>query len=425
MRIPELWEALQVVLQESALEWGQRSGWQQRRGRITAAQFVQTLVWGWLADPHASLGQLTRMAHTTGALVTAQAISQRFSSRSVALLRGVLRDAFAVAVAAAPLDVALLQRFPGGVYLNDTTQLPLPDDWHATWDGGGIAAALKIPVVLDLMHGTLQAELVPARQHDTKTSLANLTFPPESVVIEDLGYLDLDRMQRRQEHGVATLVPLRCTLAVADAQGRRIQVHAWLNRHPNEVVERTVLIHGQWLRLVALPASAATTARKQQGIRQSARKHGRVPNPTALALAAWIIVLTTVPPEQATSHQIGTLMRLRWQIELVFKLWKDQGKLDETRGWNPERIETEWYAKLLGVLLQHWILVTTSWQQVDRSWTKVGAAIREEARTLCWVWQDGARLTAVCERIARSVAVTGRVTSHDRQRSTASLLLAP
>jgi hypothetical protein len=67
-----------------------------------------------------------------------------------------------------------------------------------------------------------------------------------------------------------------------------------------------------------------------------------------LALADWIVVLTTATPQQASAAQIGTLMRLRWQIELLFKLWKDQGKLDETRGWKPERIEGEWYAKLLG-----------------------------------------------------------------------------
>lgn len=74
------------------------------------------------------------------------------------------------------------------------------------------------------------------------------------------------------------------------------------------------------------------------------------------------MVLTTVSSEQASAQQIVTLMRLRWQVELLFKLWKNEGKLDETRGWKAERIETGLYAKLLGLLLAHWLVLATGWQ---------------------------------------------------------------
>ena len=67
--------ALQLVLVESASEHGVRSGWQQRRSPLSARQFVQTLVWGFLEAPEATLGQLAQVAHATGALVTPQALS--------------------------------------------------------------------------------------------------------------------------------------------------------------------------------------------------------------------------------------------------------------------------------------------------------------------------------------------------------------
>ena len=51
-------------------------------------------------------------------------------------------------------------------------------------------------------------------------------------------------------------------------------------------------------------------------------------------------------------------------------MWKDRGKLDETRGWNAGRIETEVYAKLLGLLIEHWLLLRTGWQWADRSLVK-------------------------------------------------------
>ncbi len=419
--IPDLQQALQLVLVERAEARGRSSGWQQRRGHISPSQFVQTLVWGWLEAPEATLGRLTRVAHATGALVTQQAISQRFSPQSIALVRGVLEDAMQVMLSAEPVEVALLQAFPGGVYLNDSTQLALHADWHDTWDGGGIAAALKIPTQWDLLRGTLRMDLTPARQHDSVTTLANAPLPVGSVVIEDLGYLDLQRMQARQACGVGTIVPLSSCLVLADEAGRRINLIAWLRRHSGTIVERWVCLHDHRVRLVAIPASAETTQRKRQGIRADARTHGRVPNPRSLALAAWIVILTTVPREQASCWQIGTLMRLRWQIELLFKLWKDQGKLDETRGWNPERVATEWYAKLLGLLIQHWLLLTTGWQWADRSVVKVGETIREYGRCLSLLWSHLQALEQLCLRMTCSIALVGRISSHYRQHSAAEL----
>jgi hypothetical protein len=337
----------------------------------------------------------------------------------VALLRGVLQDALCLLLEAAPVEVALLRAFPGGVYLDDSTQIALPAVWQTVWDGGGTAAALKIPALFDLLRGALQVDLTPARQHDSVTRLANLTFPPGALVIEDLGYLEAERLRRRTTQGVATIVPVRCTLALQDEQGQRINLLAWLRRHPHQPVERWVCWQGVGLRLVALPASPANAARKRQGIREAAERHGRVPPAAALALAEWIVLLTTVPPEQATIEQIATLMRLRWQIELLFKLWKDQGKLDETRGWNPARIETELYAKLLGLLLAHWVLLATAWQWADRSLVKAGQTIREYGRCLCLSWRDLVHLTLVCDLIAQSLAHSGRIRSHCHHHSAA------
>ncbi len=48
------------------------------------------------------------------------------------------------------------------------------------------------------------------------------------------------------------------------------------------------------------------------------------------------------------------LVRERWQIELLFKLWKPYGCLDEWRTSHPWRILCEVDAKLMGLLLQHW-----------------------------------------------------------------------
>ena len=51
------------------------------------------------------------------------------------------------------------------------------------------------------------------------------------------------------------------------------------------------------------------------------------------------------------------LLRERWQMELLYKLWKQHGQVDEWHTRDPWRMLCELYAKLLGVTLQHWLIV--------------------------------------------------------------------
>ena len=57
-------------------------------------------------------------------------------------------------------------------------------------------------------------------------------------------------------------------------------------------------------------------------------------------------------------------------MELLYKLWKQHGQVDEWRTSNPWRVLCELYAKLIGVLLQHWLLVRFAWQDAQRSFLR-------------------------------------------------------
>ena len=408
------------VLEESAKEHGKSSGWKQRASPLSAELFVQTLVFGFLENPEATLSELARVAGRLGAEVTKQAICERCTSQAVTLLKQVLTDAFGQMLQGEAVEIEWLHPFSGGVYLNDSTQVTWSDDW----DGGGIAAAIKLPVCLEMLRGGLQVEMIAARTHDSVTTWPNQTYPANSIVIEDLGYLDQERLNERAAHQVYTVLPCRSTMVLRDESGQLLDLVKWVNSHRKEIRERSVWWNGFHYRLVAVPLSSASTKRRPTYLRESARKHGRSPNAVSWALAPWQLVLTTLPTERAATAQVAVLMRMRWQIELLFKLWKDQGKLDESRGFKPERIEIELYAKLLGMLLQHWLFLTTGWSWADRSFIQMGLTIREEIRSLCGLWADLTRLAEWCLLITRLMHKTARIPSHVHQISTALHLLA-
>ena len=74
--------------------------------------------------------------------------------------------------------------------------------------------------------------------------------------------------------------------------------------------------------------------------------------------------------------------------------------LDEWQTQNLARILCEVYAKLLGVLLQHWLMLLSCWDDPHHSSIGVAEIVREEARRLsAWLlWAlalDQSRTTAV------------------------------
>jgi hypothetical protein len=100
--------------------------------------------------------------------------------------------------------------------------------------------------------------------------------------------------------------------------------------------------------------------------RQRARKRHQA-SARKRRLLGWVLVLTNVEERVLDAQQVVALMRLRWQIELFWKLCKQEGKLDTWRSGKPWRILTEVYAQLLGVLLEHGVAIQGCWADPRRS----------------------------------------------------------
>jgi len=86
-----------------------------------------------------------------------------------------------------------------------------------------------------------------------------------------------------------------------------------------------------------------------------------------------------VEQENLSIEDCLVLYRVRWQIELLFKLWKTHHKLAESNSKNPYRVLSEFYVKLLVVLIQHWIILSGSWNNENRSLVKATQLIKDQA----------------------------------------------
>jgi hypothetical protein len=79
----------------------------------------------------------------------------------------------------------------------------------------------------------------------------------------------------------------------------------------------------------------------------NAKRKGRQPSQKYLALLAWSFFITNVPDTMLSATQIIQFYRIRWQIELIFKLCKSQLHIDTVQGCGEHRILCQLYARLI------------------------------------------------------------------------------
>jgi hypothetical protein len=116
--------------------------------------------------------------------------------------------------------------------------------------------------------------------------------------------------------------------------------------------------------VVRLPQKVVDQRRRR--LRDDAQRRGKPLSARALALCAWNVFLTNLPPARLSLPQILACYALRWQIELIFKLWKSQAGLKHLAGLRTGRVLCEIYAKLIGLVLTHFLIAPLRFWYIDQ-----------------------------------------------------------
>lgn len=427
--VPQIAHALQEVLGPIALRAGRESGFIQRQVKLDGASFVQTLVFTWLAEPEASYEELAQTAATLGLIITPQGLEQRFTRQAADCLKRVLEAALAQVFRASRSALPLLERFTE-VYVQDSSVIQLPDTLRDLWPGCGgdapTAAALKVQLRWALRSGALDGFFLTAgRANDPGAATQELEVPAGAIRLADLGYWSVPRLAQIGRRGAYWLSRLQAGTQLWWPHAERLELAAYLARQPDEELELMVeLGSAQRLacRLLAQRVPPQVSAQRRRHLRQKANKKGRQPTQRQLMLCDWTVLLTNVPAERLTLGEALTLLRVRWQIELLFKHWKSVGQIDASRSAKPERQLCELYAKLLGQVLEHWCLLCGTWDYPARSLTKAARLVRKQALQLASHLRHFRRLCTMLNELGSAVSVGCRINKRRTRPATFQLL---
>jgi hypothetical protein len=246
-------------------------------------------------------------------------------------------------------------------------------DQYPGCGGAGPEASLKVQLTFEFLYGNLsQIILRPGREPDGSHRDYLDQIEPGSLSLTDLGYFVLDSFktiaQEKQAYYVSRFFPQTGLLTPA---GAPIDLAQFLAQQPRQAFELEVLMgtrkkHRLPCRLICIPVPKEVADRRRHKAKQKARCKGRSLSQTALALLDWIFFVTNVPQSMLSLEQVAQLYRVRWQIELVFKLWKSYCGLKQLNGRRRERVLFELYAKMIGLVLTHFLIAPWRMPQATR-----------------------------------------------------------
>ena len=227
-------------------------------------------------------------------------------------------------------------------------------------------AALKLQIRFDVLTGTFQHfQLTDGTTADTKAEEQFQPLPTGSLRLADLGYFSLDAFERLTQTGVFWITKFKACCKLFDAQQEPFCLQKRFTSETSDTVNLSCFI-GASKRLpahiVALRLSEEEANKRRRYIRRDAKRRQINPSKQRLKLTGWNIYITNMDTDQFTPQQIATLVRIRWQVELMFKSFKSIGKVHTSRCKKPYRVLCEVYAKLIAQLVRHWVMIAIGWR---------------------------------------------------------------
>jgi len=429
--IPQIAKRLRVLLWRRADDLGRSTGFIQRQRKFSGSSFAQMLVCGALGEAELSYTDLQQYAALEGLEISAQGIEERFTPVACEFMQALL-EAAVHEVVQSYLSVAIpiVERF-AGVYIRDSSIINLPsslqDQWSGVGNQNGATAALKLQVRLEYASGAVDGPALQAgRVADRRTPYTYTDEPRGSLSLSDLGYFSLVELQAREQAGQYVVLRYKCGTGLYTEDGQRLDLLAWLRQLKEPCAELPVLVGATErvpLRLLAEKVPPEVLEQRHRQLREYARKKQATLKAETLALAEWTLILTNVPAPELTLAEAKVLLYLRWQVELLFKLWKSVLKVDEWRSENPWRILCELYAKLIAVVLSHWLFQLEWAHYPDRSLFKAAQAIQKLAAPLILALHQRLDLCEILEQIRHCIQVSAHTNKRRKKPATFQSLL--
>lgn len=367
-----------LIKEEEITLLAMQSGYEIRHTPLRGINFFLIHLLGALnKGMSSSLTELCNQAQLLGLHISTGSLNDRYTAKASRFMKGVCQLLISKRLGQ-QVDFEVLKQF-NGIYVSDSTSVELPSHLCEAFGAkvkGKSDSLLKLDCTFDLQSDWSH---IWVRYGGSSDQTQIMGPPRNSLWLRDLGYYHTADFKGIDYQGGKFISRARMDVPLykSDQGNDRLDLEQLMDRlKPNEFFECKVRLGKAQrfaARLVVQRVPDDVAKQKRKTLAAQKRFKSRKVSARRLKLCALNVYLTNLEADQWPAPQIPQLYKIRWQIELIFKIWKSHLGLEKVPQMNKYRFECSLYAMLICITLNHRMI-----QKVKNYyWKELGVEISE------------------------------------------------
>jgi hypothetical protein len=344
-----------------------KTGFVKRESPITASIFLDILLYSASQSKHFSLREhCIEIGKKHNLNITKQAIDQRYTAEAVVFIESVFKNLLSSQIGR-NMSPAFLNKF-SSIFINDSTKFDLPESLKENFKGFGgkytSESGVSIQYLFELkslvMKGISITSAVDSDQAHSKMCFD--VMPKNSLCLKDLGYFKISLFREIEQLECFFLSRLKPKVKVLTPSGTFMSFKEEYEKMKSagiSLAEHQVLIGEKdkfpvRMTLEIMPESEYQ--KRMAKITKTNKDRKQTTSQEYKDRARFNIFITNIDSETVPKEKIYQLYKFRWQIELIFKVWKSVLGIAHVYKMSYERFMCYLYSKMIIILVSDQII---------------------------------------------------------------------
>lgn len=363
--IEEISEKLKKYFTEVAEKISKEVKFIKRERKITASSFVKAVILGNFGEESSKTEEMCQMLYDDGIQISKQGLEHRYSPESEELMKKMFEEGLSMFQNELKIDCEILNKFRS-VKLHDSSYIKLPSILESRYSGynthypgqkEGSKAGIKIQTMYDYLNQSLKRiEITEGKRSDQGYRNYLQDIEGGDLFMADLGYFVPSSMKEIENNGAYFIFRYKSDTNLYDLKsGEKVDL---LEKFKDKEEFEENLYLGKEakikVRLVAKKLTEEQSQARRRKANKSAKSQGYQSSRKNQKLLDWSIFVTNISKEMVKAENLYLLYKLRWQIELLFRIYKSYAEIDKFRGKaNDSKILCSLYGKLSAITIFH------------------------------------------------------------------------
>lgn len=341
-----------------------------RLSKYTPIMFIDSLFYDACSEVAKSLNSLSTYINKKYKVkISKQGIDNRYNHQAIKYVQSLIGETLSNQVNSS-IEAGWLKTFKR-ILIKDSTKFDVSDNLAKQLPGfGGSAskAGVCIQYEFDLKSGDVNdLAITAANRPDSKDSSETIDKVQKGdLILRDLGYSKLNcffAIDKNEAFFISKLSPIIKVYENKEEQFIELnfyKLHKSMIRGKIQSMHKMVYIGEKNklpVRLILELMPETEVNKRLRKVEKENKKKGHKTSDNFKARANFNMFITNIKDDVISPCEISKIYKLRWQVELVFKVWKSILGIDNNHQMKYERLICLLYARLLLILINWEIFI--------------------------------------------------------------------